>query len=40
MPTTLLDSQFAILEEPEDAIVVKVDQTPEQIVTEVLLRLG
>jgi gluconokinase len=39
MPTKLLDSQFAILEEPEDAIVVEVDQTPEQIVTEVLNRL-
>ena len=25
---------------PEDAVVVEVDQTPEQIVTEVLLRLG
>ena len=40
MPTTLLDSQFAILEEPVDAVVVDVDQTPEQIVTEVLMRLG
>ena len=40
MPTTLLDSQFAILEEPVDAVVVDVDQTPEQIVTDVLMRLG
>ena len=36
MPTSLLDSQFAILEEPQDAIVVSVEPTPEQIVADVL----
>lgn len=36
MPTTLLDSQFATLEEPQDALVVDVGFTPEEIVTEIL----
>ena len=31
MPTTLLDSQFAILEEPRDALIVDVSGTPEEI---------
>lgn len=41
MPATLLDSQFAILEEPaaHEAMVVDVAQTPEEIVAEVLNRL-
>jgi len=35
MPTTLLDSQFATLEEPgsDEALVVNIDQTPEAIVS-------
>ena len=36
MPTSLLDSQFATLEEPTDAIVVNVDQTPEEIADEIM----
>lgn len=36
MPTTLLDSQFATLEEPQDALVVDVGSTPEEIVDEIL----
>jgi gluconokinase len=39
MPTTLIDSQFAILEEPHDAITVDVGGTPEEIVEDVLRRL-
>ena len=39
MPTTLLDSQFAILEEPQDAITVDVGGTPEEIAADVLQRL-
>jgi gluconokinase len=35
----LLASQFAALEEPRDAIVIDVNQTPEQIVDEALRRL-
>lgn len=41
MPPALLDSQFATLEEPvEDAIVVSVDRSPEEIVETVLGELG
>jgi gluconokinase len=40
MPPSLLDSQFAALEESQDAIVADVSQTPEQIVESVLNRLG
>lgn len=41
MPPALLDSQFATLEEPvEDAIVVSVDRSPEEIVEAVLEKLG
>ncbi|HEY4166376.1 MAG TPA: gluconokinase [Reyranella sp.] len=43
MPAGLLDSQFATLEEPgpdERPIVVDVGGTPEQIVAEILRRLG
>jgi gluconokinase len=35
----LLSSQFAALEEPRDALTIDVNQTPEQIVDEVLRRL-
>lgn len=43
MPVALLDSQFAILEEPapdEHAIVVDVDGTPPAIAAEIVKRLG
>lgn len=40
MPTTLLDSQFATLEEPQDAIVVDVGGTPEEIVKVILKQAG
>jgi gluconokinase len=36
----LLASQFAILEEPEDGVVVGVEQSPEHIVSEIRRRLG
>ena len=42
MPTSLLDSQFAILEEPspdENAIVVDIARTPDEIVDELARRL-
>ena len=35
-PPHLLDSQFASLEEPEQAITVSIDQTPEAIVEEIV----
>ncbi len=35
----LLASQFAALEEPQDAVTIDVDQTPEEIVDEALRRL-
>lgn len=39
---TLLDSQFATLEEPtaEEAMIVNVDQTPDEIVGDILRNLG
>lgn len=40
MPTVLLDSQFATLEEPELALTVSVDQSPEEIVNEIVSRLN
>jgi gluconokinase len=40
MPATLLDSQFAALEAPSDAITVDVTGTPELIVADILRRLG
>jgi len=40
MPPSLLDSQFAALEAPEDAISVEVDQTPDAIVAEIAAALG
>jgi gluconokinase len=39
MPASLLASQIATLEEPEDAITVDVSATPEAIVAEILQRL-
>jgi gluconokinase len=36
MPRTLLDSQFATLEEPRDAIVVDIRLTPDEIVSTIL----
>jgi gluconokinase len=39
MPATLLDSQFATLEEPQGAITVDVSGTPEQIVADVMRHL-
>ena len=36
----LLASQFAALEEPEDAVVVDVGGSPEEIVAEIKVRLG
>ncbi|HTE90040.1 MAG TPA: gluconokinase [Terriglobales bacterium] len=36
----LLASQFAILEEPEDGVIVDVEQNPEDIVAEIRRRLG
>jgi gluconokinase len=36
----ILASQFATLEEPEDAVTVEVDQSPEEIVREIRERLG
>jgi gluconokinase len=36
----ILASQFAALEEPDDAITVEVDQSAEQIVAEIKRRLG
>jgi gluconokinase len=36
----LLASQFAILEEPEDGVVVDVEQRPEVLVEEIRRRLG
>jgi gluconate kinase len=43
MPVTLLDSQFAILEEPtadEHALVVGVEGTPTAIAAEIVKRLA
>jgi gluconokinase len=37
---SILASQFATLEEPEDAAIVEADQLPEQIVTEIRQRLA
>jgi carbohydrate kinase (thermoresistant glucokinase family) len=39
MPTNLLDSQFAILEEPQDALTVDISGTPDQIARDILQRL-
>ncbi|SKB05299.1 gluconokinase [Prosthecobacter debontii] len=39
MPVSLLDSQFAILEETPDLLTVSLEQTPEAIVREVIQKL-
>lgn len=39
MPASLLESQFAILEEPEVALTVSVDQPLEAVVSEILRRI-
>lgn len=39
MPHSLLDSQFAALEEPSDAVTVSISATPEQIVSQILMKL-
>ncbi|TBW36114.1 gluconokinase [Siculibacillus lacustris] len=40
MNPTLLGSQFATLEDPQDALVVDIAGTPEEIVADLLIRLG
>lgn len=40
MPVSLLESQFAILERPADALRVSIDQTPEEIVADILSQLA
>ncbi len=39
MPPALLDSQFALLEPPEDALELDVSQPPEELVTRVITEL-
>ncbi len=39
MPAELLDSQFKDLEEPEDSVTVLINQTPEEIVEEIMSKL-
>jgi len=39
MPASLLDSQFQTLEEPQDALVVDIDATPEEIAADIQARL-
>ena len=40
MPASLLASQFAALEEPDDAITVDIGHPPDEIVTSILAGLG
>ena len=40
MKAQMLDSQFADLEEPADAIIIDVSHSPDQIVSEIQRRLG
>jgi len=40
MPESLLRSQFDALELPKDAVTVDIDQTPEEIVTDMRAKLG
>ena len=40
MPSSLLDSQFATLEEPQDAVTVDVAGTPQQIVSAIEAKLA
>ncbi len=39
MPTSLLASQFAILEEPADALTIDIGQSSEQIIAEIVQQL-
>ena len=39
MPVSLIDSQFATLEEPADAVVVDIAKTPDEIVRYILAQL-
>ena len=40
MPTSLVDSQLQTLEEPHDSVAVDIDNTPDQIVNEITIRLN
>lgn len=40
MPSDLLDSQFATLEEPDDAITVDINQSPENILEQIISTVG
>ncbi|MCL5269291.1 MAG: gluconokinase [bacterium] len=40
MPASLLDSQFAALEEPAGVLTVSIDASPERIAQDILDRLG
>ncbi|MDZ4286937.1 MAG: gluconokinase [Prosthecobacter sp.] len=40
MPASLLDSQIAILEETPDLLMISLEQTPEEIVADILARFG
>lgn len=40
MPADLLDSQFNDLEEPDDALIIDIDQEPNAILNEILLKLN
>ncbi len=40
MPASLLDSQFATLEAPANALAVDIGQPPERCVEEILAALG
>ena len=40
MPVSLLQSQFAILERPTDAITVSIEPPPKKIVADILRKLG
>lgn len=40
MPASLLDSQLAILEETPDLTIVSLEQTPEEIVSQILTQIG
>ncbi|TDS15273.1 gluconokinase [Maribacter caenipelagi] len=39
MPAGLLQSQFDILEFPDEALIVSIDQTPEEIVNDIIEKL-
>ncbi len=40
MPSSLLDSQFAALEEPQNALIVHIDSSPDAIASEICDRLS